>query len=89
MRRRRRDQLSLRNQQSNATRKMLATDSDKNIVIVGAGIIGVCTAYYLALELHKKAAEHHPETIPKIILVEEAESPAPGASGKAAGKSVF
>lgn len=64
---------------------MSKTVSDRNIVIVGAGIIGVCTAYYLALELKKSEHQRPDDQKTRIILVEESESPAAGASGKAAG----
>ncbi|SCU88627.1 LAFA_0E13718g1_1 [Lachancea sp. 'fantastica'] len=49
-----------------------------HIVIVGAGIIGVCTAYYLTRHPSFDASKHH-------ITVLESKRVAGGASGKAGG----
>lgn len=46
----------------------------KSVAVVGAGIMGLCTAYYLA-----KSGRCH-----EIVLIEEGEV-AGGASGRAAG----
>ncbi|KAK9371274.1 FAD dependent oxidoreductase [Lipomyces kononenkoae] len=53
-------------------------DGRTHIIIVGAGIIGVCTAYYLT---------RHPQFSPKThkITLIESTRPASGASGKAGG----
>lgn len=50
----------------------------KHIIIVGAGIIGVCIAYYIT---------HHPKFDPKkhYITIVESKRVAGGASGKAGG----
>ncbi|KAK9313607.1 FAD dependent oxidoreductase [Lipomyces starkeyi] len=55
-----------------------ADDGRTHIIIVGAGIIGVCTAYYLT---------RHPQFSPKThkITILESTRPASGASGKAGG----
>ncbi|ANB11370.1 Tda3p [Sugiyamaella lignohabitans] len=50
----------------------------QEIVIVGAGIIGVCTAYYLTQHPDFDSTRHH-------ITILEARRPAGGASGKAGG----
>jgi predicted NAD/FAD-binding protein len=57
---------------------IMAGDEQKNIVIIGGGIIGATSAYFLT---------HHPSYNPekhKIILL-EATKIAGGASGKAGG----
>ncbi|KAK9467756.1 FAD dependent oxidoreductase [Lipomyces arxii] len=53
-------------------------DSRTHIIIVGAGIIGVCTAYYIT---------RHPDFSPTThrITIIESTRPASGASGKAGG----
>ncbi|KAK9380972.1 FAD dependent oxidoreductase [Kockiozyma suomiensis] len=53
-------------------------DRRQHIVIVGAGIVGVCTAYYIT---------RHPNFSPKThrITILESTRPASGASGKAGG----
>ncbi|KAK9448639.1 FAD dependent oxidoreductase [Limtongia smithiae] len=53
-------------------------DSRTHIIVVGAGIIGVCTAYYLT---------RHPKFSPEThrITIIESTRPASGASGKAGG----
>jgi glycine/D-amino acid oxidase-like deaminating enzyme len=56
----------------------MAGDEQKNIVIIGGGIIGATSAYFLT---------HHPSYNPekhKVILL-EATKIAGGASGKAGG----
>lgn len=56
---------------------MSSAPTPSNIVIVGGGIIGVCTAYYTSL---------HPSLPPNTsITIIEATSVASGASGKAGG----
>lgn len=50
----------------------------EEIVIVGAGIIGVCTAYFLTKHPNFDPSRHH-------ITIIEARRPASGASGKAGG----
>lgn len=50
----------------------------QEIVIVGAGIIGVCTAYYLTKHKSFDPSKHH-------ITIIEASEPAAGSSGKAGG----
>jgi glycine/D-amino acid oxidase-like deaminating enzyme len=57
---------------------IMAGDEQKNIVIIGGGIIGATSAYFLT---------HHPSYNPekhKVILL-EATKIAGGASGKAGG----
>ncbi|KAJ2351674.1 hypothetical protein IWW50_004280 [Coemansia erecta] len=57
-------------------------ESDREtIVIIGAGIIGVSTAYFTAKKLAK---EYPPETRPQVILLEQCE-PGCSASGKSGG----
>lgn len=65
------------------TETMASADSEKgskksHIIIVGAGIIGVCTAYYIV---------HHPKFDPALhhITLLESKRVAGGASGKAGG----
>jgi glycine/D-amino acid oxidase-like deaminating enzyme len=53
-----------------------STDPGSNIVIIGGGIIGACTAYYLST---------HPSSSGKIITLLEATSVAAAASGRAGG----
>ncbi|KAK9461179.1 FAD dependent oxidoreductase [Lipomyces oligophaga] len=56
----------------------VSDDSRTHIIIVGAGIVGVCTAYYLT---------RHPSFSPTThrISIIESTRPASGASGKAGG----
>ncbi|KAK9480763.1 FAD dependent oxidoreductase [Lipomyces japonicus] len=53
-------------------------DDRQHIIIVGAGIIGVCTAYYLTRHPQFSAKTHR-------ITIIESTRPASGASGKAGG----
>ncbi|KAH3899465.1 related to Putative oxidoreductase TDA3 [Saccharomycodes ludwigii] len=53
-------------------------EKEKHIVIVGAGIIGVCTAYYLTRHPSFDSKKHH-------ITILESKRVAGGASGKAGG----
>ncbi|KAK9493647.1 FAD dependent oxidoreductase [Lipomyces doorenjongii] len=55
-----------------------AEDGRTHIIIVGAGIIGVCTAYYLTRHPQFSSKTH------KITIIESTR-PASGASGKAGG----
>lgn len=57
---------------------MKSESGKQEIIIVGAGIIGVCTAYYLTQHPLFDAKLHH-------ITIFEARRPASGASGKAGG----
>ncbi|KAK9470556.1 FAD dependent oxidoreductase [Dipodascopsis tothii] len=57
---------------------MAAPDNRQHIIIVGAGIIGVCTAYYLTRHPSFSPATHR-------ITILESVRPAGGASGKAGG----
>ncbi|ODQ64547.1 FAD dependent oxidoreductase [Nadsonia fulvescens var. elongata DSM 6958] len=57
---------------------MSAPNNKQEIIIVGAGIIGVCTAFYLTRHPSFDPAKHH-------ITIIEARRPAGGASGKAGG----
>lgn len=54
------------------------SERKRHIVIVGAGIIGVCTAYYLTKHPNFNPATHH-------ITILEGKRVAGGASGKAGG----
>lgn len=56
----------------------LPNTKKKEIVIVGAGIVGVCTAYYITRHPKFSPETHH-------ITILEARRPASGASGKAGG----
>ena len=53
-------------------------DNIKHIVVIGGGIIGVCTAYYLSEDERFKNASFS-------VTVVEANEIASGASGKAGG----
>lgn len=53
-------------------------DANKHIVIIGAGIIGVCTAYYLTRHKDFDSTKHH-------ITLLESTRVAGGASGKSGG----
>ena len=53
-------------------------DANKHIVIIGAGIIGVCTAYYLTKHKDFDSSKHH-------ITLLESTRVAGGASGKSGG----
>lgn len=54
----------------------MATDPSSNIVIIGGGIIGVCTAYYLSI---------HPSSSSRTITILEGTAIAAAASGRAGG----
>lgn len=53
-------------------------------VILGAGVIGLSTAYYLALALKENTTASFPRR-PKIVVVEPSHDICPGASGGATG----
>ncbi|GAC97992.1 FAD dependent oxidoreductase [Pseudozyma hubeiensis SY62] len=57
------------------------TQSSRNIVVVGGGIVGSSIAYYLS----KAVAGSVTRAATKITLIEASSAPAPGASGKAGG----
>lgn len=54
------------------------SNGKEEIVVIGAGIIGVCTAYYLTQHPNFDPNKHH-------VTLLEARRPAGGASGKAGG----
>ncbi|KAJ5717571.1 hypothetical protein N7488_003217 [Penicillium malachiteum] len=61
----------------------LAIDQDIT-VILGASVIGLSTAYYLALSLKENSAASLP-CRPKVVVVEPSHDICPGASGTATG----
>ncbi|PGH04387.1 hypothetical protein GX51_03546 [Blastomyces parvus] len=54
-------------------------------VVIGAGVIGLSTAYYLALALNKTASYMPPSSEPDIVVIDSSHDICPGASGKATG----
>lgn len=61
----------------------LAIDQDTT-VILGAGVIGLSTAYYLALALNENSTASLPDQ-PKVVVIEPSHDICPGASGSATG----
>lgn len=55
-----------------------------NTIIIGGGVIGLSTAYYLAL-LQQRNAPYHDDVQNTIFVVESTNSLCPGASGQATG----
>ncbi|CDU25378.1 uncharacterized protein SPSC_05212 [Sporisorium scitamineum] len=58
-----------------------ASQSTRNIVVVGGGIVGSSIAYYLSRAVANTASR----AATKITLIEASSAPAPAASGKAGG----
>jgi uncharacterized protein with NAD-binding domain and iron-sulfur cluster len=63
-------------------------NSESGIVIIGGGIIGLATAYNLAITLKKaskSAKPQDPQPVPKITVIESSDRLCPGASTQATG----
>jgi glycine/D-amino acid oxidase-like deaminating enzyme len=54
-------------------------------VILGAGVIGLSTAYYLAMELVKSGASESAPLWPPVVVVDPSSDICSGASGEATG----
>lgn len=58
------------------------------VIIIGGGIVGLSTAYSLALDLKEAAqssAQQNPHNVPRITLVESSDRLCPAASSQATG----
>lgn len=53
-------------------------------VIIGAGVIGLSTAYYLALALNETTS-YMPPSVPDIVVIDSSHDICSGASGEATG----
>ncbi|KAG4427330.1 hypothetical protein IFR05_017188, partial [Cadophora sp. M221] len=66
---------------SGASQEVMSTPQDfsESTVILGAGVIGLSTAYYLALALNESLPQlSHPSKNPPIVVIDPSQEVCPG-----------